>query len=71
VRYLAGDYERALVELRPAVRGARRLDPEVAGLVSALVERAPQLRLMAVRIVLGGGTAWQRLRNGASTLAAR
>jgi hypothetical protein len=71
VRYLAGDCERALEELRPAVRGVRRLDPEIADLVGALVVRAPQLRLRATRLVLGGGTSWQRLRNAASTFAAR
>ncbi|MBA3844772.1 MAG: hypothetical protein H0X39_19500 [Actinobacteria bacterium] len=71
VRYLAGDLERALEELRPAVRGVRRLDPEISDLVSALVVRAPQLRLRAVRLVLEGGTAWQRMRNAATTLAAR
>lgn len=71
VRYLAGDYERSLGALRLAVRGAERLDPQVADLVSALVRRAPALRLRAVRVALGGGTTWQRLRNAAVVASSR
>ena len=71
VRYLAGDYERALGALQLAVHGADRLDPAIAELVSLLVARAPSLRLRAVRVVLGGGTAWQRLRNAAAAASAR
>jgi hypothetical protein len=71
VRYLAGDYERSLSALQIAVRGAERLDPQVADLVSAVVAHAPKLRLRAVRVALGGGTTWQRLRNAAAVAAAR
>jgi hypothetical protein len=69
VHYLGGDYERSLDALQLAVRGADRLDPAVATLVSEIVARAPALRLRAVRIVLGGGTTWQRLRNAVATVA--
>ncbi|MDX6476809.1 MAG: hypothetical protein QOF43_253 [Gaiellaceae bacterium] len=70
VRYLSGDYERSLGALQLAVHGADRLDPAVAELVFAVVARAPRLRLRAVRVVLGGGTAWQRLRNAAAAASA-
>jgi hypothetical protein len=71
VRYLAGDYERSLGALQLAVHGADRLDPAVAELVALVVARAPKLRLRAVRVALGGGTPWQRLRNGAAVAFAR
>jgi hypothetical protein len=71
VRYLAGDYEEALGALRLAVHGADRLDPAIAELAAAVVARAPQLRLRAVKVVLGGGTPWQRLRNAAVAASAR
>jgi nucleotide-binding universal stress UspA family protein len=70
VRYLSGDYEHSLGALRLAVHGADRLDPAVADLVAALVARAPRLRLRAVKVVLGGGTPWQRLRNAAAAVSA-
>ena len=68
MRYLAGDYERSLGALQLAVHGADRLDPAVAELVADVVARAPGLRLRAVKVVLGGGTAWQRLRNAMAAL---
>jgi hypothetical protein len=71
VRYLAGDYEEALGALRLAVHGADRLDPAISELAAAVVARAPQLRLRAVKVVLGGGTPWQRLRNAAVAASAR
>jgi hypothetical protein len=71
VRYLAGDYERSLGALQLAVRGAERLDPAVADLVSAVAARAPRLRFRAVRVALGGGTPWQRVRNAAAVAASR
>jgi hypothetical protein len=71
VRLLAGDYESSLGALELAVHGADRLDPQIAELAAAVVARAPRLRLRAVRVVLGGGTAWQRLRNAAVAAAAR
>jgi hypothetical protein len=71
VRYLAGDYEQSLGALRLAVHGADRLDPAIAELVAAVVARAPRLRLRAVKVALGGGTSWQRLRNAASAASAR
>jgi hypothetical protein len=71
VRYLAGDYERALGALQLAAHGVDRLDPAVAELVAAVVARAPKLRLRAMRVVLGGGTPWQRVRNAAAVVAAR
>jgi hypothetical protein len=71
VRFLAGDFERSLGALQLAVHGADRLDPQVAELVAAVVARAPKLRLRAIKVVLGGGTAWQRLRNAAAAASAR
>ncbi|MFL5954250.1 MAG: hypothetical protein ACJ76I_09110 [Gaiellaceae bacterium] len=71
VRYLAGDYDGALGALRLAVHGADRLDPALADLAVLVVAGAPELRLRAVRVVLGGGTAWQRLRNAVVTGVAR
>jgi hypothetical protein len=70
VRYLAGDYERSLGALRLAVRGAERVDPQVAELVSAVAASAPKLRFRAVRVALGGGTTWQRVRNAAAVAVA-
>ena len=70
VRYLAGDYEHALDALQLAFRGADRLDPAVAALPAAVVARSPSLRVRAVRVSLGGGTAWQRLRNAVAAATA-
>ena len=71
IHYLAGHYEESLGALRIAVQGVERLDPQVADLVSAVVAHAPKLRLRAVRVALGGGTTWQRLRNAAVVASAR
>ena len=71
VRYLAGDYERALGALELAVHGADRLDPAISELLSAIVAGAPKLRLRAIRVALGGGSAWQRLRNAAAAASVR
>jgi hypothetical protein len=71
VRFLAGDYEHALGALQLAVHGADRLDPAISELIAALVARAPKLRLRAIRVVLGGGSAWQRVRNAAAAASAR
>lgn len=71
VRFLAGDYERSLGALQLAAHGVDRLDPAVAELVAAVVARAPRLRLRAMKVVLGGGTPWQRVRNAAAVVASR
>jgi hypothetical protein len=71
VRYLAGDYDASLGALRLAVHGADRLDPAIAELVAAVVAHAPKLRLRAIKVVLGGGTVWQRLRNAAAVASAK
>jgi hypothetical protein len=71
VRYLAGDYEESLGALQLAVHGCDSLDPAIAELVTAVVAREPALRLRAVKVVLSGGTAWQRVRNAAATALAR
>jgi hypothetical protein len=71
VRFLAGDYARSLEALQPAVRGADRLDPAVAELAADIAARDPTLRLRAVKLVLGGGTTWQRLRNAAAAAVSR
>ncbi|HEX4678200.1 MAG TPA: hypothetical protein VH210_03190 [Gaiellaceae bacterium] len=66
VRYLVGDYEQSLGALQLAVHGADRLDPAISELVAAVVSHAPKLRLRAIKVALGGGTAWQRLYNVAA-----
>jgi hypothetical protein len=71
LRYLARDYDEALAALDLSVRGGDRLDPAVADLAADVVARAPRLRLRAVKVVLGGGTLWQRLRNAAAVASAR
>lgn len=71
VRYLAGEYEQSLGALELAVHGSDRLDPAIAELVSAVAAQAPPLRLRAIKVVLRGGTAWQRLRNAAAVASAR
>jgi hypothetical protein len=71
VRYLSGDYDRSLGALQLAVHGAERIDPSVAELVAAVVRRAPWLRGRALKLALGGGTPWQRLRNAAVVAAVR
>jgi hypothetical protein len=71
VRFLAGDYESSLGALRLAVHGADVLDPQIGDLAAAVVARAPRLRLRAVGVVLGGGSAWQRVRNAVVAAAAR
>ena len=71
VRFLAGDYESSLGALELAMHGSDRLDPQIAELAAAVVIREPRLRLRAVRVVLGGGTAWQRLRNAAVAAISR
>jgi len=70
VRYLAGDYEQALDALQLALRGDDPLDPAAAALLGAVVARQPSLRLRAVRIALGRGSPWQRLRNAAAAATA-
>ena len=71
VRFLAGDYERSLAALQPAVRGVDRLDPALADLVSDVVSREPKLRLRAVKLLLTGGTIRQRLRNATAAATSR
>ena len=71
VRYLVGDYEQSLGALQFAVHGAGSLDPAVAELACAVVARAPELRGRAVKVVLSGGTAWQRVRNAVATALTR
>jgi hypothetical protein len=70
VRYLAGEYEQSLGALRLAVHGADRLDPAISELIAAVVKREPKLRLRAITVVLGGGSAWQRLRNAVAAASA-
>ncbi|MFL5925928.1 MAG: hypothetical protein ACJ77E_03225 [Gaiellaceae bacterium] len=71
VRFLAGDYQRSLAALEPAVHAADRVDPATADLAADIAAREPALRLRAVRLVLGGGTTWQRLRNAAAAASSR
>ncbi len=70
VRYLAGQYRPALEALRLAVRGADRVDPAVASLVTACVRRDRRLLRHAVAVAFGGGTPWQRMRAAGAVVAA-
>jgi hypothetical protein len=71
VRYLAGVYEESLGALQLAVNGSDRLDPALAELASAVVARAPSLRLRAIKVGLCGGTTWQRVRNAVVAASAK
>jgi hypothetical protein len=72
VRYLAGEYDEALIALRLAVRGVERhLDESVPELTIACVERSPRVWRRALTVALGGGTARQQLALALAVLRAR
>jgi hypothetical protein len=71
VRFLTGDYGKALDALLIATRGAERVDGAVAALASECVRRDPTLLGRALRVALAGGTAYQRLENAGAVLRAR
>jgi hypothetical protein len=71
VRFLAGDYARALDALQLSVRGADRLDPAVAELTPESVRRDRRLWRAGLRVALAGGTPWQRVVTAAAVVRAR
>jgi hypothetical protein len=71
VHFLGRDYAQALDALELAARSADVLDPAVAELAVACVERSPGTWQGALKVALAGGTAGQRLRNGFAVLRAR
>src|SRR5919201_1126036 len=66
VRFLVGDYEKALDALHLSVRGADRLEPAVAELTPECVRRQKRLWLAGLRVAFAGGTPWQRLSTAAA-----
>lgn len=70
VRYLTGDYAKALDALQLSVRGADRLEPAVVELTPAVVRRDRKLWWSALRVALGGGTPFQRARTAIAVVGA-
>ena len=71
VRFLAGDYAEALDALHLSLRGADRVDTDVARLARECVRRDKRLLRRALVVATAGGTPWQRLATAGSVLAAR
>jgi hypothetical protein len=71
IRFLAGDYGKALDSLLLASRGARRVDGSVGELATACVQAEGALVGHALRVALAGGTAWQRAGAAGAVLRAR
>jgi hypothetical protein len=71
VRYLAGDYGKALDALLLATRGVERVDGAAASLATDIVRRDRKLTGRALRTALAGGTAWQRIENAGAVIRAR
>jgi hypothetical protein len=71
VRFLVGDYGKALDALRLSVRGADRLEPAVAELTPECVRHEKGLWRRGLRVALSGGTAAQRLGTAVAVLGAR
>jgi len=71
VRFLAGDYAEALDALHLSLRGADRVDADVARLAKECVRRDKRLLRRALVVATAGGTPWQRLATAGGVLAAR
>jgi hypothetical protein len=71
VHYVAGDCRQALDALELAARSADVLDPAVAELAIACVEREPDCWTAAFKVALAGGSPPQRVRNGLAVMRAR
>jgi hypothetical protein len=71
VRFLNGDYAKALDALQLSVRGAERLEPAVAELTPACVRQEKRLWGAGLKVALAGGTPWQRLSTALAVLGAR
>jgi hypothetical protein len=71
LRFLAGDYDKALDALQLSTRGADRIEPAVAELTPECVRRDRRLWTHALRVAVAGGTPWQRLRTTAAVVGAR
>jgi tetratricopeptide (TPR) repeat protein len=71
VRFLVGDYAKALDALQLSVRGADRLEPAVAELTPECVRQDKRLWSAGLRVALAGGTPWQRFSTAAAVIGAR
>jgi len=71
IRFLVGDYAKALDALQLSVRGADRLEPAVVELTPECVRREKRLWRRALRVALSGGTTGQRLGTALAVLGAR
>ena len=71
VHFLGQDCAQALDALELAARSADILDPAVAELAIACVQRAPATWRGALKVAVAGGTPMQRLRNAFAVLRAR
>ena len=71
VRFLNGDYAKALDALQLSVRGADRLEPAVAELTPECVRQEKRLWGFGLKVALAGGTPWQRLSTALAVLGAR
>lgn len=71
IRFVAGEYAKALDSLLLATRGAERVDGSIGELATACVRHERRLLGHALRVALAGGTAWQRLGAAGSVIRAR
>jgi hypothetical protein len=71
IRFLVGEYDKALDSLLLAARGAQRIDGSIPDLAAECVRRRPRLVARALRVALAGGTVWQKLENAGAILRAR
>jgi tetratricopeptide (TPR) repeat protein len=71
VRFLLGDYGKALEALQLSIRGADRIEPAVKELTPELVRHDRRLWTRALRIAVAGGTPWQRVSAAAAVIGAR
>jgi hypothetical protein len=71
VRFLLGEYDKALEALQLSVRGADRVEPAVIELAPECVRRDGRLWRRGLRVALAGGTPWQRFATAAAVLGAR
>ena len=71
VRFLVGDYAKALDALQLSVRGADRLEPAVAELTPECVRRDKRLWRSGLRVAFAGGTPLQRLTTAVAVVGAR
>jgi len=71
VRFLVGEYAKALEALQLSVRGAERLEPAVAELTPECVRHEKALWRRGLRVALSGGTPGQRVGTALAVIGAR